>query len=209
MALASIIVIGASAGGVAALRTLAADLIIPLPVPILIVLHVGAQRSELPSIMNIAGPTPASHGEEGALLCAGHIYIAPPDRHMTIVGRRLHLTRGPKENWARPAIDPLFRSAAEGYGTGAIGVILTGNLDDGTAGLYEIKQRGGIAIAQSPMDAAHPDMPRSAANHVDIDYCIPLAEISRLLTTLVTEENSTVANSAGKRPGRSGPWRDL
>ncbi len=190
----SIIVIGTSAGGVEALCALTAGLITPLPTPILVVIHLGAQRSELPSLLNDCGPTPTSHGEDGVLVRPGNIYIAPPDRHMIIVGRRLRLTHGPKENWARPAIDPLFRSAAESYGTGAIGVVLTGNLDDGTAGLYEIKQCGGIAIAQAPSDAAHPDMPNSAASHVDLDYCLPLVDIPWLLTKLVTEENRAVAD---------------
>jgi two-component system chemotaxis response regulator CheB len=203
MTSSSIIVIGASAGGVGALRALAAGLTPPLPAPILVVLHLGAQRSQLPSLLNSCGPTPASHGEDGVLVEPGHIYVAPPDRHMIVVGGRLRLTRGPKENWARPSIDPLFRSAADSYGARAIGVILTGNLDDGTAGLYEIKRRGGIAIAQAPSDAAHPDMPISAASHVDLDYCLPLVEIPRLLRKLVTEEDRAVADL----PPRTGPRR--
>jgi two-component system chemotaxis response regulator CheB len=204
MALSSIIVIGASAGGVGALRALTAGLTTPLPAPILIVLHLGAQRSQLPDLLNDCGPTPASHGEDGVLVRPGHIYIAPPDRHMIVVGDRLRLTRGPKENWARPSIDPLFRSAAESYGAGAIGVILTGNLGDGTAGLFEIKQHGGIAIAQAPSDAAYPDMPNSAASHVDLDYCLPLADIPRLLTKLVTEETRAMANSPPPEIPRNG-----
>lgn len=114
----------------------------------------------------------------------GHIYVAPPDRHMIVADGRLRLLRGPKENCARPAIDPLFRSAAETYGAAAVGLILTGNLNDGTLGLFEIKRRGGIAVVQDPDDAAYPDMPRSAADHVLADYCLPLAEIPRLLIEL-------------------------
>jgi two-component system chemotaxis response regulator CheB len=104
---------------------------------------------------------------------------------MIVVNGRLRLTRGPKENWARPAIDPLFRSAAETYGPGVLGVVLTGNLNDGTAGLMEIKRRGGIAVAQDPSDAANPGMPSSAVGHVALDYCLPLAEIPQLLIELV------------------------
>ena len=195
----SIIVVGASAGGVTALRSFAAALTTPLPTPILIVLHVGALPSELPFLLNAAGVTPAKHGEDGEAIRPGQIYVAPPDRHMIVVDGKIRLTRGPKENWARPAIDPLFRSAAEGFGPAAIGVILTGNLNDGSAGLYEIKLRGGIAIAQDPDDAAHPDMPRSAAAHVNLDYCLPLAEIPGHLARLVNEEEGVVTAGPKKQ----------
>ena len=184
MAPLSIVVIGASAGGVTALRALTAGLTLPLSAPILIVLHIGALSSELPALLNAAGVTPAKHAKDGEQILSGHIYVAPPDRHMIIADGRISLSRGPKENWARPAIDPLFRSAAEAFGPSAIGVILTGDLNDGSAGLYEIKQRGGIAIIQDPDDAVHPEMPKSAAMHVDLDYCVPLAAIPELLKRL-------------------------
>ncbi|HEY5105539.1 MAG TPA: chemotaxis protein CheB [Caulobacteraceae bacterium] len=184
--------IGASAGGVAALRCLVAELTSPLPAPILIVLHIGALPSELPALLNAAGVTPAKHGEDGEEIRPGQIYVAPPDRHMMVFDGRIRLTRGPKENWARPAIDPLFRSAAESFGPAVIGIVLTGNLNDGTAGLYEIKRRGGVAIVQDPDDAANPDMPRSAATHVDLDYCVGLGEIPALLTRLVKEKEGVV-----------------
>ena len=200
----SIVVIGASAGGVTALRSFAAGLTTPLPAPILIVLHVGALPSELPLLLNAAGVTPAKHGEDGELIRRGHMYVAPPDRHMIVVDGRIRLTRGPKENWARPAIDPLFRSAAEAFGPAVIGVILTGNLNDGSAGLYEIKRRGGIAVAQDPEDAAHPDMPRSAAAHVDLDYCLPLAQIPGLLARLVSEKEGVVTASPKKQAPENG-----
>jgi two-component system chemotaxis response regulator CheB len=193
MAAHSVIVVGASAGGVTALRDFASRLSSPIPAPILVVLHIGAQRSELPALLNAAGPTPAKHGEDGELIRSGYIYLAPPDRHMMVDGHRIRLTRGPKENWARPAIDPLFRSAARAYGPSAIGVVLTGNLNDGSAGLYEIKRRGGIAIVQEPRSAAHPDMPQSAADQVDLDYCVSLADLPDLLTKLVTEKERVVS----------------
>jgi two-component system chemotaxis response regulator CheB len=193
MAAHSIVVIGASAGGVTALRDLASRLSPPPAAPILVVLHIGAQRSELPAILNAAGPTPAKHGEDGELIRPGHIYLAPPDRHMMVDGRRIRLSRGPKENWARPAIDPLFRSAAMAYGPSAIGVVLTGNLNDGSAGLYEIKRHGGIAIVQDPENATHPAMPQSAADQVDVDYCVSLTDLPDLLTTLVTEKERVMS----------------
>ncbi|QPC89048.1 chemotaxis protein CheB (plasmid) [Mesorhizobium sp. NBSH29] len=185
MASSSIIVIGASAGGVGALRFLAAALPDTFPAPVLVVLHIGAHRSELPKLLNAAGPLLANHTEDGETIHPGRIYVAPPDRHMIVADGRLRLLRGPKENCARPAIDPLFRSVAEHYGADAVGVILTGNLNDGTLGLLEIKRRGGIAIAQAPDDAAYPDMPKSAAAHVALDYCPPLAEMPKLLIELV------------------------
>lgn len=188
MARSSIIVIGASAGGVAALRSLVAALPRTFSAPVLVVLHIGAYRSELPTLLNTAGPVPAKHAEDGETILPGHIYVAPPDRHLIVAGGRLRLLRGPKENCARPAIDPLFRSVAESYGSGAVGVILTGNLNDGTLGLFDIKRRGGVAISQDPNDAAHPEMPRSAAEHVALDYCLPLAEIPELLIELVDQK---------------------
>ena len=200
-----IVVIGASAGGVSALRALTSGLVVPLRAPILIVLHTGAHPSELPALLNAVGPTPAKHGEDGERVAPGQIYIAPPDRHMIVVNGYLRLTRGPKVNWARPAIDPLFQSAAENYGPAAIGVILTGNLSDGSAGLFEIKRHGGIAIAQDPDDADHPDMPRGAGMHVDLDYCLPLAQLPRLLARLVTEEEGVVTiDSRSETPKNRG-----
>jgi len=181
----SIIAIGASAGGVGALRSLAAALPGTLAAPVLVVLHIGAFRSELPALLNAAGPLPAKHAEDGETILPGHIYVAPPDRHMIVADGRLRLLRGPKENCARPAIDPLFRSVAESYGSHAVGVILTGKLNDGALGLFEIKRRGGVAIGQDPNDAAYPEMPRSAAEHVALDYCLPLAEMPELLIKLV------------------------
>lgn len=181
----AIIVIGASSGGVAALRALVAGLPRSLSASVLIVLHVGAYRSELPALLHAAGQLPVKHGEDGEAIFPGHIYVAPPDRHMIVAAGRLRLLRSPKENCARPAIDPLFRSVAENYGDRAVGVILTGNLNDGTLGLAEIKRCGGIAIGQDPTDAAYPEMPRSAAVHVALDYSLPLSEIPRLLVELV------------------------
>jgi two-component system chemotaxis response regulator CheB len=158
------------------------------------VLHIGAQRSELPVLLNAAGPTPAKHGEDGELIKTGRIYLAPPDRRMIVDEDRIRLTRGPKENWARPAIDPLFRSAALAYGSSAIGVILTGNLNDGSAGLYEIKRRGEFAIVQDPKSADYSGMPENAASQVDIDYRVSLAELPGLLSELITAKERAVSS---------------
>ncbi len=160
--------------------------------------------ANFPSLLNAAGVTPAKHGEDGEAIRPGRIYVAPPDRHMIVADGCIRLTRGPKENWARPAIDPLFRSASENYGPAAIGVILTGNLNDGCAGLYEIKRRGGAAIGQDPEDATNPDMPRSAAMHVALDHCAPLAAIPALLKRLVTEEEGAVTIAPPQKAPENG-----
>lgn len=189
----AIIVIGTSAGGVAALRTLAAGLPADIPAPICVVQHIGRHRSELPRLLTQCGPLPAAHAEDGESLRSGRIYIAPPDRHLLIADDRVRLSRGPRENFVRPAIDPLFRTAAEAFGPAAIGVILTGRLDDGTAGLYEIKQRSGVAIVQAPDEAEHRDMPASALAHVEVDHSVPLAGMPALLARLAAEPVVTQA----------------
>lgn len=208
MARSTIIAIGASAGGVNALRSIASALPDRLSAPILIVLHVGSQPSQLPSLLNIAGPLLAKHAEDGEQILPGRIYVAPPDRHMIVADGRLRLSRGPKENCARPAIDPLFRSVAESYGPAAVGIVLTGKLNDGTLGLFEIARRGGIAIAQDPNDAAYPDMPRSAAEHVALDYSPRLADMPKLLVELARgkdEKEKAMPITASQPNGGNGP----
>jgi two-component system chemotaxis response regulator CheB len=186
--MARIVAIGASQGGVDALYRLVSALPADFPAPILVVVHVGAGPSMLPSILNDLRRLPASHAIEDEPVEPGHIYIAPPDHHLLVKHGRLHLSRGPRENWTRPAIDPLFRCVAEDYGPDAIGVILSGNLSDGTVGLYEIKRRGGIAIVQDPGEAECPSMPLSALNNVAADHCVSLADLPQLLKRLVKEE---------------------
>ena len=180
-----LVVIGASAGGVNALLEIAGQLPRFFPAPVCIVLHVGSNPSLLPELLRSRGPNHAMHAEDGQQLTCGTLHIAPPDRHMLVLGDRLRLTRGPKENHARPAIDPLFRSAAVTHGTAAIGVVLTGQLDDGSAGLRAIKDCGGIAIVQDPSTAAEAEMPRSAMDNVEVDHCVPLQGIAALLQRLV------------------------
>ena len=149
-----VIVIGASAGGVQALKRLFSGLSTDLNAALLVVLHIApTSPGFLPEALSQVGPLPCLHPRQGQKFEKGQIYLAPPDHHMLAHRGAIELTRGPRENFARPAIDPLFRSAATAYGAGAIGVILTGNLNDGTAGLYELKRQGGIAIVQDPADA--------------------------------------------------------
>jgi two-component system, chemotaxis family, protein-glutamate methylesterase/glutaminase len=179
-----VVVIGASAGGVNALLEISEGLPRFFPAPVCIVQHIGSNRSLLPELLRYRGPNHAMHAQEGQQIAPGTLHVAPPDRHMLLNGDVLHLRHGPKENHARPAIDPLFRSAALHWGPRAIGVILTGQMDDGTAGLKAIKDCGGIAIVQDPDTAAEPSMPRSALGNVEVDHCVPLAEIAPLLVRL-------------------------
>lgn len=180
-----LVVVGASAGGIAALQELASTLPAGFPAPLCVVQHVGANPSILPELLSQRGPHPAVHARDGQILTAGVIHIAPPDHHMLVEGRRLRLVRGPRENHTRPAIDPLFRSAALAWGPSVIGVILSGLMDDGSAGLVAIKQRGGTAIVQDPAGAEEPSMPQSALDRVDVDHCVPIEELAAMLSRLV------------------------
>jgi two-component system chemotaxis response regulator CheB len=184
-----LVVIGASLGGVKALQRIAADLPASFPVPVVIVLHIGANNSTLPELLAAAGPNTAAHAQNGEPLRAGHLTVAPPGQHLLVNDGSLRLTQGAKENWARPAIDPLFRSAALSFGARAIGVVLTGNLDDGTAGLQAIKSCGGIAIVEDPMTAFAPSMPASALESVAVDYVLSIEAIGNQLQDLVMQEN--------------------
>src|SRR5207244_3792195 len=138
----------------------------------------------LDAILTRAGPLKATNAVGGERLRAGHIFVAPPDFHLVVEPGTLRITKGPRENRFRPAIDPLFRSAAQIYGPGAIGVILTGNLDDGTAGLWAVKQLGGVAVVQDPDEAPFPAMPQNAIEHVKVEHIVPLAAIAPLLVEL-------------------------
>jgi len=177
-----IVVVGASAGGVEALTSLVSDLPPNLPAALFVVLHISPEGpSRLPEILSRSGVLPAVHPEDGEHIEHGKIYIAPPDYHLLLEQGCIKVIRGPKENRHRAAIDPLFRSAAHAYRGRVAGVILTGGLDDGTSGLFTIKQKGGIAIVQDPQEALYPSMPRSALAHVEIDYTLPLKKIAPLL----------------------------
>jgi two-component system, chemotaxis family, protein-glutamate methylesterase/glutaminase len=183
-----IIVVGASAGGIEALRVLAGGLPADLPASLFVVLHTSPESpAMLADILDRSGSLPALSPKDGDRIRPGTIYVAPPDRHLLIEPNLMRVTRGPKENRFRPAVDPLFRSAAQTYGPRVVGVILTGYLDDGTAGLWTVKQLGGTAVVQDPADALVPSMPLNAVTHVKVDYCLPLNEIAPLLVRLTTE----------------------
>ena len=173
------IAIGASAGGVEALTNLVRDLPSDLPAAVLVALHIApAGTSMLAQILDRAGPLLATTAVDGEPLEGGRIYVAGPDHHLIVSDARVRTTRGAKENGHRPAADPLLRSVAHEFGAGAVGVVLSGMRDDGTAGLQRIKQAGGIALVQDPEEAAFPAMPRSAATHVAVDAVLPTAELA-------------------------------
>jgi two-component system chemotaxis response regulator CheB len=191
-----IVVVGASAGGVEALQVFAASLPDGLPAAVFIVLHIGSggyeRRSHLPAILSRAGRLTAVHPRDGDPIEKGRIYVAPPDCHLMVAGDRITLSRGPKENRTRPAINPLFRSAALAYGGRVTGVILTGMLDDGVAGLAEIKRRGGVAVIEDPETALYPSMPRNAQERVDVDYVVSLRDVAAVVSRLAMTERDTI-----------------
>ena len=183
-----LVVIGTSAGGVEALLFVAKNLPERFPASVLITIHLPSHsRSALDELLNRAGPLGASFAFDGEVLRKNRIYIAPPGCHLIARGERLALGSGPRENNARPAIDPMFRSAALCCGGRAIGVVLTGMLGDGAAGLWAIKQAGGITVVQDPREAAFPEMPRTALSHVEPDHIATLHELPKLLERLVHE----------------------
>ena len=182
-----IVVIGASAGGLEAVQKLARALPKDFPASLFVVLHTAPDSpGVLAQIIDSAGPLPATHAVHGERIERGHIYVAPPDHHLLIAPGKIEVTRGPKENRFRPAVDPLFRSAAQTYGPRVVGVILSGGLDDGTNGLGAVKKLGGTTIVQDPAEAIAPSMPLSAIRHVEIDHTIGIDELAPLLMRLAT-----------------------
>ncbi|MCV7351207.1 chemotaxis protein CheB [Mycobacterium parmense] len=183
--LRAVVAIGASAGGVEALSRLAAGLSAELPYAYLIVLHVPAGApSVLARIVDRSGPLPAVAAQDGAELEPGRIYVGVPDRHLLVAGRRVALSQGPTENGHRPAINALFRSVALAFGSRAIGVVLSGALDDGVLGLAAIRSRGGATICQAPEDALFPAMPTNALNAGVVGRQAAASEIGSVLNDL-------------------------
>jgi two-component system chemotaxis response regulator CheB len=158
-----------------------------IPAALFVVQHVGRHAIQLPRLLSRAGPLPAIHAAQDAVIRPGLIYVAPSDHHMCVERGHMRLSRGPRENWARPAIDPLFRSAAKAYGPCIIGVILTGMLNDGSDGLRAVRAAGGCAVVQDPADAVAPDMPWNALRHAGADYRVTLAAIPQVLARLADE----------------------
>jgi two-component system, chemotaxis family, protein-glutamate methylesterase/glutaminase len=187
-----VIVIGASAGGMDALKKLVVQFPKDFPAPIFMVHHMSADSTGevLVRVLNKSGSLACEHARDGQAFKSGTIYLAPSDQHMLLIKGKTLVTKGARENRSRPAIDPLFRSAAVAYGNRVIGIILTGYLDDGTSGMMAIKRCGGVCIVQDPKDASYPDMPRSVIANVGVDYCVPIAEMGVLLSNLVRRKLS-------------------
>ena len=203
-----IVVVGASAGGVEAVSKLVEN-IAGFKGAMFIVIHTGSGGPGLlAELLNRRGTLPTLNAEDGKRIQPGYIHVAPPDNHLVLEHGRMRLIKGPLENRHRPSIDALFRSAANVYGPQVIGVVLTGYLDDGSAGMLAIKRKGGLAVVQDPRDALVPAMPQAAIEHANVDYVLPLAEIPALLTSLVNEgteiamtpENEFEANSKSNDP---------
>ncbi|MDX2231373.1 MAG: chemotaxis protein CheB [Leptolyngbyaceae cyanobacterium bins.349] len=221
----NIIVVGTSAGGVETLTRLVQRLPANLPAAVFVVMHFPAFGvNVLPQILSRQGTLPAVHAAHNEAIQLGRIYIAPPDYHLLIHRHTIKLSHGPRENGHRPAVDTLFRSAAWSYGKRVVGVVLSGMLDDGTAGLAMIKARGGIAIAQDPDEAIFNGMPRSAIERVTVDHILNLKDLAICLIQLtqtnvvedtpVTPENNADAEyvsqdraalERGERPGTVSP----
>jgi two-component system, chemotaxis family, protein-glutamate methylesterase/glutaminase len=184
-----LVVIGASAGGIEALRLVLGELPRDFNAAICVVMHVAADSpGVLGDILGRLGPLEAVMVRGRERLAPGVIYVPCPDHHLLIEPGRAITTRGPRENRFRPAVDPLFRSAAQAYGPRVIGVILSGGLGDGTAGLWAIKSMGGVAVVQDPGDAMAESMPLNALRHVKVDHCLPAAQIGSALLRLTRED---------------------
>ena len=189
MAKKDTIVIGGSAGSQSALRQIMSDLPADLPAAVFVATHVPTSSpGYLADVLASAGPLPVSRAVDGQPVEHGHVYAAVPDRHLLLVDGIMRLGEGPRENMARPAIDPLFRSAALAYGPRAVGVVLSGMLNDGASGLAAIKACGGTAIVQHPLDAHADQMPLSALETVNVDSVVPASEIGQLLAVTASTE---------------------
>ncbi len=187
-----IIVMGASAGGVKAYFDFFCAVPKDLPAAFFIVLHTPARKSLLPELISSKCGVAASFGRDGERFEYGRIYVAPPDFHMLLKpGGRIRLIRGPKENFSRPAIDPLFRSAADSYGERVAGILLSGGLSDGSLGLRHIKEKGGLAIVQDLNEAEYTEMPRNGIRAVRVDFVLPISEIAARLSELAKEDKKT------------------
>lgn len=178
------VVVAASAGGVEALRGLLGQFPGPVPATLLVVLHVPPVGGKvLPAILGRAGVLPASAAADGEAPLTGHVYVAPPDRHLLLAGDMIRLSEGPRHHGHRPAADPLFISAAQSTGPHTIAVVLSGTLDDGAAGAAAVERRGGVVLVQDPGESAYDGMPRAAIAATRRPRVLRLAELAAFIDT--------------------------
>ena len=197
-----LIVIGGSAGALPALRQIVGRLPANLPAAVCVVIHTAPDNpSILPRLLSKAGPLPAAHAVDRQAIREGRVLVAPPDHHLVVEAGYVRVTRGPRENRARPAVDPLFRTAAHTYGSRVVGVILSGGRDDGVLGLSRIKQAGGIAIVQDPGDAEVPNMPEAALRQVPVDHVLAAHDIAAVLSGLLGRRGTGYREGRRRRIG--------
>lgn len=196
-----IIVIGGSAGALDVMLAAVGAFDAEFAGSVFLVSHIGANRSHLPELISRAGPLPAKHPQNGEAVRPGVIYVAPPDRHMIVEAGGIRLSRGPRQHFTRPAIDPLFRSAAREYGPRVIGMVLSGAGSDGAFGLAEIKRAGGLTVIQDPNSTLYSDMPRAAADAVSIDHTVTRDELPALLRRLSRE--TVIAGAPASQPSKT------
>ncbi|MDR5856578.1 chemotaxis protein CheB [Caballeronia sp. LZ062] len=194
------VVIAASRGGLPVLKLLVTQLPPDLDATICIVLHIGRHHSILPELLTRWGSNKACHPKHGEAVQRGRIYVAPPDRHMVLRDGKLCLLDTATENFARPAADPLFRSAAVEYRSRVVGVVLSGDLDDGAAGLASVRARGGYGVAQDPDDCEAPSMPRSAIAAGGVDVVAKLDELTAVLRAAVNGAKRRKEHPMTNRP---------
>ncbi len=195
-----IVVVGPSVDGIPALKQMLAGLPATLDAAIFVVRHGDASDGQLVDILSSGTLLSIDRARDMEPIVPGKVYIASSDRHMLVESGHIRLVRGPRENSARPAIDPLFRSAALAYGTRAIAVVLSGQLDDGTAGLLAMKDRGRTAVIQDPTDVTLPSMPKSAEAHVAVDYRCAIGQIGPLISALVAESTAPANRISSAAP---------
>lgn len=184
----NILVIGGSTGAIQPLRRVLSQLPLDFPAAVFVVLHTATNSpGVLPRILGGSGQLPVAYASDGDRIEEGHVYVAPSDRHLILKKDHMRITRGPRENRFRPAVDPLFRTAAVAHGPAVIGIVLSGGLDDGAVGLAMIKTHGGIAIVQDPVEADAPGMPQTALQQVAVDYIVGTEEMAALIERLVAE----------------------
>lgn len=207
-----VVVIGASAGGIGALRRLVGALPADFDVPIVVVVHVASSVSALPQIIARHTPLEVCHPTDGHPLRPGHVLVAPPDRHLVLEDHRVRVTTGPRENGFRPSVDALFRSAASDVGPELVAIVLSGMLDDGAYGLRVVSRRGGVGVVQDPDTADFPDMPRAAVEAGGASLVLDIDEIASHLSdvpSLLARHGSgpaDISTDAGAGSGELSPF---